>query len=224
MSLVNSIIVIDFETGGLKPKNNPIVEVAFQAFDLDSLKPLIEYSTFVQPYNNLVIEPQALAANGISMQQIATGIPIKQMVNELAIKFKEANSSGNARKKPILVGHNIGFDIGFLCYAFDLCKVDIGKYLDCNEDAWGNQIPKSFDTLLLAKQLWGPDPNMAKYNLGACCAQAGVELSDAHRAMNDVRGTKELFFYLTNKLRAASDGSVTKTEHQRLRNNFHFQY
>lgn len=220
---INPIICLDFETGGLKPTKNPALEIAYEAFELDSYKTILEFESFIEPYNDLDIDQKALDVNGITYAQIATGRPVKEIVKKLEEDFKNAHTNGNFRMKPILLGHNFGFDVGFLCYIFNLCKADLGKYFDCNDDAFGNSIPKFIDTQVLAKQKWANDPKMTKYNLSACCQKAGIEIIDAHRAKNDVKATKELFFYLTNGLRSGSTiATQENTKHTRLRNYFKF--
>lgn len=213
---MNSIICLDFETGGLDPSKNPATELAYQAFDLDSYKPVLEFSSYIIPYDELVLDPKAMEFTGISIQQLMNGLDTKELMKKIQEDFSKANSSGNFRSKPILLGHNVGFDVGFLLYLFKKHRVDIEKYLDCN---FG--IPKVIDTLVLAKQKWANDPKVAKYNLTACMSAAGIEYYDAHNAMNDVRATKELFFYFTNNLRTGTSSSE-ETKSIRYRNHFKF--
>ena len=220
---INSIICLDFETGGLNPAKNPATQVAYQAFELDSYKPILEFSSYIQPYNDLVLDEAAMKYTGITYAQLAVGMDIKELVLKLCDDFSKANTAGTHTKKPIIMGHNIGFDIGFLCYLFNERKVDIGKFLDCNKNHLGQEVPASICTMRLAKQKWGKDPKMTKFNLSACCQKAGVEIFDAHHAMNDVKATKELFFYLTNGLRSGDhEGTEETTKHTRVRNHFKF--
>ena len=221
MAKLNQIICLDFETGGLKAKKNPITSVAYQAFELDSYKHILEFSTFVQPYGNLEIDQKALDYSSITYEDLASGIDYKQVVKQMQDDFSKANLTNSHMSKPILLGHNISFDIGFLLMLFGLCKVDITKYLDCGEDHLGNPTPKYYDTLLLSKQKWGNDPTMPNYKLGTCVDKAGLALFDAHNAMNDVRATKELFFYLTNNMRTGSD---TSEESKAIRYRNHYQF
>lgn len=217
MGKLNAAIVCDFETGGLDPSKNPALSIAYQAFELDTYKPILEFESFIQPYDSLVIEDSALKVNGITYAQMSEGLETKQIVERLTDDFSRANISG-FRAKPILIGHNFGFDIGFLCYIFNKHKKDLGKLLDTNKNHLGQEIPKYVDTQILAKQKWG---TMTHYNLTACCNKAGIEIFDAHSVMNDVKATKELFLYLTNHLRTGEAVSVESQE-QRPRNHFKF--
>lgn len=204
---INSVVCLDVETGGLSPIKNPICSVACISFNLFDGQEISRFETFVQPYADLKYEEAAMNYNGIKFTQLNSGLPLKEVVKKLCEQFEIAHISKNHRKKPLLMGHNIGFDKGFLMKAFALCKTDISKYFDCNEDHNGEDIPKTYDTQDLAKMKWGADVSMAKYNLTACCEKAGVSLTDAHNAMNDVVSTKELYIHFMNTLRSNSIGS-----------------
>lgn len=211
MHKMQSIITIDCETGGLSPIKNPICSVALSSFSLINGVEISKYETFVQPYGDLAYEDKAMEYTGITYSQLNSGLPIKEVVKELCNQFEIANIARTHTKKPALLGHNILFDIGFITKAFLHCRVDISRYLDCKIDGSGNQIPAHFDTMWLSRMKWGWDESMAKYNLNACCEKAGVVLTDAHNAMNDVIATKELFLYFMNNIRSEG-GEVQSVE------------
>ena len=221
MENTGNIIVIDCETGGLLCRKNPITQIALQSFRLDTLEVISRYDSFIQPYNNLLLEDAAMKYTGITLGQLENGKLIQKVVEDLSIEFTKANTANSYTKKPILVGHNIPFDIGFICYAFNYCKVDISKYLDCKEDAWGNKQPVYQDTMWLSRNKWANDPKMTKFNLGACCEKAGIELTDAHAAQNDVTATKSLFIYHLNHLRSGVS-TTQESEESRFRLKFQF--
>lgn len=220
MSTLNSVICIDVETGGLSPKKNPITQIAWQSFQLSDYKQTGEFSTFVQPYSDLQIEDEALKYTGITYKDIMSGMDSKEVVEVMKDKFSSTNTAKSHTKKPYFLGHNIGFDIGFIMYLFKLHKADISKYLATNENHVGEKIPIYFDTLIMSKQKWGVETDM-KFNLTSCCSKAGIDIIDAHGAMNDVRATKDLFLYLTNHLRTGSAES-TQSKEIRVRNHFKF--
>jgi len=220
---INPIIVIDCETGGLSPIKNPITQIAYEAFQLDDYEMLGEYSSYIKPYNNLVLEQGAMDITGITPEKLdKEGIDIKVAVKKMCEDFQRFNVAGY-RKKPILVGHNVGFDVGFITYAFNFCKVDIGKFLDCNQDAHGNNIPKYIDTIGLAKSNWGAEAEDIKYNLTACTKKACLEQFEAHSALSDVRATTGLFLFFVEKMRENNESVKSLvTRENTVRKHFQF--
>jgi DNA polymerase III alpha subunit (gram-positive type) len=216
------IVCLDFETGGLKATKNPITQVAVQSFRIDTLEEISRYTDYCQKYDDkLIYEQGALDYTHITMHDIDNGVPVKQLVKNLCEEFEKANIANNFRKKPILLGHNIAFDISFLRQIFNHCKVDLGKYLHCQDDEQGNSYPIFFDTMLMSQLKWADDPTMTSFKLEVCCEKAGIALYDAHDAQNDVSATKALFIYLTNHLRTGA-GVSEQSEQARFRSTFQF--
>jgi DNA polymerase III epsilon subunit-like protein len=225
-SNINSVVVFDCETGGLDsapdPKDktiNPITQIALQSFELTDFKEINRYQDYVLPYDNPVYDDKALAYTGITLQLLhLKGKQIKEVVKNLCSKFEEANTARSKIKKPILLGHNILFDIGFLQYAFYFCKVDLSKYIQVQERGYNKGMPVFFDTMWMMRQRFAGED--IKYNLGECCRIMGVDLTDAHDAMNDVTATKELFVKLVRGMR--SDGGEETQKQQKQRIKFQF--
>ena len=67
-------VVFDYETGGLKPDKNPILEVAYFLVDRQSfiIKDKLEF--LIKPYDDLVIEKKALEVNGLKMTELENGL------------------------------------------------------------------------------------------------------------------------------------------------------
>ena len=80
-----------------------------------------------------------------------------------------------------IAGHNVSFDLGFLAEAR-------GAPLD-------NPV---YDTLELARLIVPAQPN---FRLGTLCQSLGIELTDAHRALDDARATAMLLVKLLEKSR-----------------------
>jgi DNA polymerase III alpha subunit (gram-positive type) len=201
MHKIQSVVTNDVETGGLNPTKNPMCSIALSSFSLADGKQISKYSTFIKPYANLTYEDAAMKYNGITYAQLNAGKDIKTVVKDLCEEFEKANTARTHTKKPVLMGHNDGFDLGFILFAFDYCKVDISKYLHCNMNHKGEMVPFVYDTMWLSRMTWGADEAMSKYNLTACCEKAGVSLTDAHDAANDVAASEALFIYFMNRLR-----------------------
>lgn len=212
-------IIYDIETGGLWAHNNPIIEIAMIGLDQD-MKEVFRYEQFVKPYKGkdgveLKVEQGALNANNIDMREVMSkGIEGKDLYKDLVKIFKE--SKRGKFNKPILVGHNnCEFDNSFLEYLFDLYE----KRERDTCQLWKYVSKFNFDTMFFARQRTGHVDTMANYQLGTCCSTYGIELLNAHRAMNDVEATKELYKKFISIIR--SEGTIVE-QRQRFRETFQF--
>lgn len=201
MKTKQHFIIVDCETGGLVASENPITQIAMLAIEPETFKEINRFEAFVKGYDNLKYNPVALESTMISMNDINKGIDVEKMCR-LFIEFcKQVTPEGDrGAKKPILVGHNIIFDIAFIRRAFQSCKKNLGDYVSSN-----NGEIAYFDTLLMAKHYW---LNEKGHRLEDCLKRVGINLTDAHRAMNDVLGTTKLFSFFMGKLKGQV---VTKT-------------
>lgn len=204
-------ICFDIETGGLVATKNPITEFAMVVYDCEKFEEKFAFETFIKPYDNLSYDPKAMQHTGITFEQLETGIEISELVDLLVEAFKTyTNGNERFKYKPVLVGHNVSyFDAAFIDYAFKRQGFDLYDYVERYHE----------DTLFLGRTKWVSQ--MRKFNLGACCKQAGIELIDAHRAMNDVQANKLLHQYLVNTLRQ-SDNFTVGVEKTSVRETFKF--
>jgi DNA polymerase III alpha subunit (gram-positive type) len=177
---------------------------------------LLKANGWTETKSGLLHDWGALDYTNTTHEKINEGIDSRDLVSRLCDEFTKANTGNGYTTKPILLGHNVVFDISFLQWLFVFHKKDLSKYLDGKTDGYGNFQPTYIDTLNMARQRWYHEP-MANYKLGTCCEKAGVELVDAHEAMADVNATVELFHYFTHSLRNGSAGTgetqVVKTRH-----------
>lgn len=195
-------IVFDFETGGFDPEKNPALEVALITIDGKTLKEKNRWETFIKPYDDLVIEQAALNANGLKMTDVNNGISKQELLKEFKSIFLMNNPTNVRMKRPILVGHNVPFDMSFLHYIFRSDKKGLFNYI--------SQV--QIDTMIEALRMF---PNETSHKLGDICALVGINLVDAHKAMNDTVATTDLFRHFTNKLRSKkgeSKSAVVKTD------------
>lgn len=226
---VRSLLCIDFETGGLDKKTNkhsalvPAVEFAGIGLDGVTLEQIsspsgtVSYDTIIQPYDEkLEWQAGAVAIHGLSRARCqAEGIPLRQFMQDLVQLVTETNQYNSRTARPCLLGHNVGYDINFLTDLARRTEVDLSKYLAGNFDGHGNFIPMYVETIQLAQALWGPMADeTSNFKLGTCCARAGIDLVDGHRAMNDVVATCDLYRYLVARLRATGGAAVTMVEGQ----------
>lgn len=185
-----NFIVWDVETGGLKADDNPIVEIAMISLD-NSLNETGRYESLIKPYDSkLKIQEQALQANGLTMDQINSGKDASIVAVEI-INFFRINKRG--KELPVLCGHNIdNFDIPFLVNFLTFHKLDLFNFIN-------DKI--TIDTMWWSRLKWQESVN---YKLGTCCQNAGIDLTNAHRAMTDTVANAELVKVLISSLRGSS--------------------
>jgi DNA polymerase III alpha subunit (gram-positive type) len=103
-------IALDLETGGLSPKENPILTGYFLALD-ENFNQVDELALSIIPNPALKVEESALKVNGINLElhnQTAVGIATAtERLSEFIGKY-----SGKTR--PRVIGHNVGFDLNFI--------------------------------------------------------------------------------------------------------------
>lgn len=211
----SAYLVHDCETGGLDPNKNPITQYACVVLDYKTLKEIDRFETFVQPYNNLTIEKDAIAHTMVSMSDIKHGLKVEDFISVLGEFYglHQAKSKIKEMGRLISVGHNVTFDHGFLEYAFRYCKKDFWEYI----------YPNFIDTFPLGKMTWGLEGE-EKLNLTACCERSKIRLTDAHGAMNDVEATADLFRWYVKKLRSKSGGVGETIEGVRRKGKEFFEF
>lgn len=213
----SNYLLFDCETGGLDWEKNPITEFAAIILEPYKLTEIARWSTFVKPYNNLVIDQESLKRTMVSMTDVKRGMDIKDFQkglkgflkeNQVKTRFKDAG-------RLVPVGHNVKFDIGFCTYALALANIS------WNEFVYENHI----DTETLSKMTWGLTGE-EKLKLGFCCERAGIDLTDAHGAMNDTEATADLFRFFTKRLRSkkvVADAQTEKKERPKGQEFFEFK-
>ncbi len=101
---------------------------------------------------------------------------ITPLMLEQAPAWQEIESEVRSRLQgATLVGHNVPFDERFL----EAAGIEVGK--------------NSIDTLPLAQII---DPMAPSHRLGDLCAEYGIQLNDAHRALDDAEAARQLLVQL----------------------------
>ena len=161
-----TITVLDLETGGFNPKTSAIVSAA--AVVLDSQLREIDrwYAVINEPGKE--ITDDALAINGLSRDQIASGIPIEMALEEI-----------RRRSITTWVAHNAAFDFAFINAR--------GNFGGIGEP--GQPVNLAIDTMFLAWHVW---PRPAKAKLGIVAERMGINVENAHNALGDVLMTVEI--------------------------------
>lgn len=211
LSPYQNFIICDFETGGLPSKTKKAVydvavtEIALVAIN-SKLEIVEQASWLVKPYKEgLEYNPAAAAASGITKQMTEEQGEDIFFVQKEIVKFLKKYKQGSSL--PVMGGHNfIKFDSEFMLNLFEFCKDDLLKYV--------NNDPE--DTIKWSRLMW---PESTNYKLGTCCENAGITLTNAHRALSDTVATAELFIYFMKNLRGINS-STSKTEEVKFRHTF----
>lgn len=214
-----SMLVFDFETGGYKPDKNAVTELAVSVLDGKTLSYTKPVGLLAAPYYDpkLTYEQQALDVTGISIQLLEDeGVPIKELVQLIVDHAVIANPSGSIKTKPLLVGHNVIFDIGFLIAIFNFCKVNLSKYVATKEISSKEVQYGFFDTMHFA-QIAHPT-EILNHKLGTVAEFLGIEYDDGHRAAHDVKVTAEVASHYLSGLRGGKTTSKNEvSDSRRLR-------
>lgn len=157
--------VIDCETTGLEQKNR-VVEIAVLTYD-NKFNLTGTYETVLNPKTDLGM-PSIHGINGL----IASEAPIFPQIS---------TSLAHLLNDRIIIGHNVKFDIGFICREFS--KVE----------SWFMWSGACVDTVRMASSL---NLNVENYKLSTLCEYFGINHQNAHSAMGDARATGQLFMKL----------------------------
>lgn len=203
MAFKKHYCVIDTETTGLlQEKRAEVIEVACLGLDHRNMSEISRFDSLVQPRNIDLSKPIPQWAKGafdihkISVEELRKAPKSEEICNKLIGYFKNLN-------RPILVGHNLEFDILFLRRLFESCDLVLDDYI------WGLKI----DTYPIAHLFWGGDASMPNIKLKTVAQKTKVKLSSEHRAMGDVEETAEVFkvmnTFMSNSGGKVGDGKVT---------------
>jgi len=163
----DEFVIVDVETTGTDPKMADLLEIA--AVKVKKGKITDRWSTLVNP-GRAILGNQM---HGITDKDVAKA-PTPAAAAAQALKF-----IGDAT----VVGHSVGFDLGFLEAALaDGTRFEQGRYLD---------------TLTIAREGY---PDLENYKLETLSRFFGIELAQAHRAGPDAEATANLLIWFGNDL------------------------
>lgn len=179
MALSDAVFsVLDLETTGLNAKRNAITEVT--AIQYKNGVEIGKYSTLIKPTEAIPEEVELL-----------TGISNEMVKNAPALVMALSELSAFLGPSPIIVGHNVSFDIGFL-------KEKIGQSgLDVFADRY--DLSRAFCTKVLAQKAL---PSLPSYEGIVVATAIGYHNPNPHRAEADVRMSGAILFALIEKLQA----------------------
>ncbi len=167
-----SFVIFDVETTGLSPQGGDrIVEIA--ALKIKNMKVVKKFHSLVNPQREIPMG--AFSVNGISQDMVKDAPASREILPDFC-QFADGSA---------LVGHNVEFDLGFVCYELSL----VNQYLDDNAPV--------IDTLKMARQLL---PHLGRYPLWSVAQSLGIKSEQKHRAMADVELTYDVFCNLVKMM------------------------
>ncbi|HEY1349069.1 MAG TPA: exonuclease domain-containing protein, partial [Ktedonobacteraceae bacterium] len=169
-------VVVDTETTGLRPGAHRVIEVA--GVRIRGGEVLASYQSLLNPGVHI---PTFIAQfTGITREMVAAAPQSHQALPDF-LRFVEG---------AIVVGHNVGFDIGFLNYEAQLL---------------GQSFPiDGLDTIPLARRLL---PGLKRFKLEQVAAYLKIATAQRHRALGDARVTAAVFLRLLDL--ASQQGIIT---------------
>lgn len=195
---MTTTIILDFETSGLNPYHDDIIEIAMKVLGSEN-----KFEALIKPKSNVCISEEITALTGITNGKLSRQGGNWEYVYEAANDWilSVVGKSG----KVAIVSHNgESFDFIFLRRLFN----DLRDYKSIS------RIPRSadkgsrykifplanivfIDTLLLARRLV---PGRMSYRQASLCGMYNISVKGSHRAMNDVVALEKLFIQLSQSL------------------------
>ena len=161
---------LDFETTGLNPLRDRVVEIGLLRFDIKQEKEA--FDILVNP--EIVIPSTAVSISGITNEMVKDQDTIKIHLDTI-LKLL-ANT--------VVIAHNINFDLSFLAAEVKRAGLTL-------PDIYG------IDTQSFSKQVF---PGQPSYSLQNLAAAMGFETGNAHRALDDARTCRSLFLNCLGKI------------------------
>jgi DNA polymerase III epsilon subunit family exonuclease len=158
--------VVDVETTGTDAKLGDLVEIAVVKVKGGAITD--RWSTLVNPGRPIVGNQM----HGITDADVAGAPSPAEAVGQALDKIGDA----------LVVGHNVGFDLGFLEEALPAAKFEPGRYID---------------TLVLAREGY---PEVGQYKLDSLSSFFGIDLTQSHRAQPDAEATASLLLWFAGDL------------------------
>jgi DNA polymerase III epsilon subunit family exonuclease len=163
----SEFVVVDVETTGRDPKVADLIEIG--AVRVRDGEIVDRFSTFVNPGRSIF----GAQMHGITDAEVA-GAPNP---HDAALRFVEFAGTAS------LVGHNVGFDLGFIETALG----EPGKFANASY----------FDTLAIARDGY---PDLESYKLGDVARFFGIAVETAHRGLADAETTAALLAQVAKDL------------------------
>lgn len=179
---MSKILWFDTETTGLDAQKNDIVQLAC-LIEIDG-QVVQEKEFLMRPINGNAIAAEALAANGLTIDEIMRYPSAVIGLNELRAMMSKYVDRFDKKDKFVPAGYHVRFDLDFLRGTF-------GKVGDKYFGSWFHSAALDVQTLVaIAVAKHGLQSK--NFKLGTLCRMFGIPI-DAHKAMSDIKATKMLY-------------------------------
>ena len=195
-------VVIDIETSGFDPNQNAILEIAAITLKMDDegfLAPDETLQFNVKPFENAILEPTALAFNGIDPDNPLRDAVDEKIALEAIFKLVRNGIKANDCTRAVIVAHNAHFDHSFLMAASERAGIKRNPFHPF----------ATFDTASLSGLVFGQTV-LAK----ACeAAEMPFDHKQAHSALYDTEKTAILFCEIVNRFKRLGGWPLPHNDH-----------
>ena len=190
-------VVVDVETAGFQADTHALLEIAAILIEMDDRGQLFCAETVhchVAPFENALLDPKALAFNGIDPDHPFRGALDEKTALEKLFQPIRLAIKKNQCSRAILVGHNASFDLGFIQAAVKRTGIKRDPFHPFS----------TFDTVSLSALAFGQTV------LARSVQAAGIDWDEkqAHGALYDAQKTAELFCRIVNRWPLAAGSSA----------------
>ncbi|PIJ51664.1 ribonuclease T [Erwinia sp. OLTSP20] len=181
-------VVIDVETAGFDASTNALLEIAAISLKMDPdgwLEPDETCHFHITPFEGAVLEPEALAFNGIDPYHPLRGAVSEYDALHAIFKMVRKGVKESGCNRAIVVAHNATFDHSFMMTAAARAGLKRNPFHPF----------ATFDTAALSGLVLGQTV------LARACTTAGFafDQQQAHSALYDTEQTAQLFCELVNR-------------------------
>lgn len=178
---------LDTETTGLEPSDSSIIQIAFIL--VEKGKAICERCFYLNPLSETIkYHESVLEVHGITEAEIRKFPPEEQQVKRIAEFLTDAREmfkkDGSNSKKLIASGYNVGFDMKHLDALLTRNGYDIKDYFSGMVADVYEQVKKAG----MQKAL----PYLENRKLRTVAKYLGVNLENAHSALDDIKATRQV--------------------------------
>lgn len=217
----NHFLVLDYETSCLEWDLGVAMEIGAVLIDGSSLIKLGEFQSLIAPYRpNPKYDKRALEVHGISIQETLQAPTLHDTYTKLFAWVNSFMKSRRPKHKTIIAGHNVVFDLSYWLDHYFINKIKFEDLFQTSQ-VYGRTHFKYMDTMDIALAQWNDNASVTSHKLTDCIDRMGIQLNDAHRALNDCHATADYFIEIVRRIRSQSNN--LSTEQKSHRDGFKFE-